>query len=87
MDRSLDCQEQYFRRESLLIHGAKKKRENIDEVITGILENEMKEKISVNEINRSHHLGKKHTESRPLPIILTFLGALSAMQCLNKKNF
>ena len=32
----------------------------------------MQEKLSVNGIDRSHRLGKKHTRSRPWPIIIKF---------------
>ena len=42
MDRILDCHEQYSRRNCLLIHYAKEKKEEYtDEVITEILEKKM----------------------------------------------
>ena len=37
-----------------------------------IFEKEMQGKVSVNDIDRSHRLGKKHTGSRPRPIIIKF---------------
>ena len=55
MDKSLDCHEQYSRRNCLLIHGVKEnKKEDTDEVVIEIFEKEMEEKISVNYIDRSH---------------------------------
>ena len=73
MDRSLDHREQYFRRTCLLIHDVKEnKKENTDEVVTEFFEKEVKEKLSVNDIDRSHRLGKKQTGSRPWPIIIKF---------------
>ena len=55
MDKSLDCHEQYSRRNCLLIHGVKEnKKEDTDEVVIEIFEKEMEEKIPVNYIDRSH---------------------------------
>ena len=59
MDRSLDRHEQYSRRNCLLIHGVKEnKKEDTDEVVIEFFEKEMKEKLSANDIDRSHRLGK-----------------------------
>ena len=60
MDRSLDRHEQYSRRNCLLIHGVKEsEKEDTDEVVIEFFEKEMKEKLSVNDIDRSHRLEKK----------------------------
>ena len=60
MDRSLDHHEQYFRRNCLLIHGVKEnEKEDTDEVVIEFFEKEMEEKLSANDIDRSHRLGKK----------------------------
>ena len=73
MDRSLDCHEQYSRRNCLLIHGVKEnEKEDTDEIVIEIFEKEMQEKVAVNDIDRSHRLCKKHTGSRPRPIIIIF---------------
>ena len=66
MDRSLDHHEQYSRRNCLLIHGVKEnEKEDTDEVVTEFFEKEMKEKVSANDIDRSHGLGKNQSGSRP----------------------
>ena len=73
VDRSLDCHEQYSRRNCLLIHGVKEnEKEDTDKVVIEFFEKEMKEKLSANDIDRSHRLGKKQTGSRPRPIIIKF---------------
>ena len=73
MDRSLDRHEQYSRRNCLLIHGVKEnEKEDTDEVVIEFFEKEMEEKLSANDIDRSHRLGKKQTGSRPRSIIITF---------------
>ena len=60
MDGSLDRHEQYSRRNCLLIYGVKKnKKEDTDEVIIEFFEKEMEEKLSANDIDRSHRLVKK----------------------------
>ena len=74
MDRILDRHEQYSRRNCLLIHYAKEnKEEYTDEVITEILEKKMEEKVLINDIDRSHQVGKKHTKSKSRLIISNFV--------------
>ena len=73
MDKSLDRHEQCSRRNCLLIHGLKEnEKEDTDEVVIESFEKVMKEKLSSNDIDRSHRLGKKHTGSRPRPVIIKF---------------
>ena len=52
VDRSLDCHEQYSRRNCLLIHGVKEnEKEDTDKVVIEFFEKEMKEKLSANDID------------------------------------
>ena len=61
MERSLDWDEQYSRRNCLLIHCVKEnEKEDTDEVVIEFFEKEMEEKLSANDIDRSHRLGKKN---------------------------
>ena len=56
-DRTLDRQEQYFRRNCLLIHGiVEENQENTDEVVINVLK-KMDEEIAHQDIDRSHRLG------------------------------
>ena len=69
----MDRHEQYSRRNCLLIHGVKvSEKEDTDEVVIEFFEKELKEKLSANDIDRSHRLGKDQTGSRPWPIIIKF---------------
>ena len=71
MDGSLDHDEQYSRRNYFLIHRLKEnEKEDTDEIVIEVFKKEMQEKVSVSDINRSYRLGKKHTGSRPWPIII-----------------
>ena len=47
-------------------------KKDTGEVVMEIFEKEMQGKVSVNDIDRSHRLGKKHTGSRPRPIVIKF---------------
>ena len=66
MGRCLNLYKQYSRRNCLLIHGVKEnEKEDTDEVVIEIFINEMEEKVSVNDIDRSHQLRTRHTRSKP----------------------
>ena len=57
-DRVLDLQEQYSRRNCLLIHGIdEENQENTNEVVIHILKKEIDEEIAHLDIDRSHRLG------------------------------
>ena len=73
-DRALDRQEQYSRRNYLLIHGIdEENQENTDEVVISVLKKEMDEEITHLDIDRSHRLGnRKLDKSKPRPIIIKF---------------
>ena len=73
-DRALDRQEQYSRRNCLLIHGIdEENQENTDEVVINVLKKEMDEEITHLDIDRSHCLGnRKFDTSKPRPIIIKF---------------
>ena len=73
-DRALDCQEQYSRRNCLLIHGTgKENQENTDEVVINVLKKGMDKEITHLDIGRSHCLGnRKINKSKPRPIIIKF---------------
>ena len=73
MNTGLDCHEQYSRRNCLLIHSVKEnEKEDTDEVVIEFFEKEMEEKLSANDIDRSHRLGKEQSGTRPRPIIIKF---------------
>ena len=58
MDVGLDRQEQYSRRNCLLIHGVDEvKGEDTDELSIKVIEEHMNQKIKPEDIDRSHRLG------------------------------
>ena len=70
-DRALDVQEQYFRRNCLLIPGiSKENQNNMNQVVINILKKKMYEEITHQDIDRSHRLGNQN-------LIRTSLGVLS----------
>ena len=69
----LDRQEQYSRRNYLLIHGfSESKIQNTDELVIDTIKEKMGEEIKKDEIDRSHRLGvlKNNGKSRPIIINL-----------------
>ena len=53
-DRALDGQEQYSRRNCLLIRIDEENQENTDEVVINVLKKEKDEEITHQDIDRSH---------------------------------
>ena len=70
----LDRQEQYSRRNCLLIHGLpESKNENTDELVIDAIKEKMGEEIEKNEIDRSHRLGAPKNNGKSRPIIIKFV--------------
>ena len=70
----LDRQEQYSRRNCLLIHGLpESKNENTDELVIDTIKEKMGEEIKKNEIDRSHRLGAPKNNGKSRPIIIKFV--------------
>ena len=71
---SLDRQEQYSRRNCLLIHGLpESKNENTDELVIDTIKEKMGEEIEKDEIDRSHRLGAPKNNGKSRPIIIKFV--------------
>ena len=70
----LDRQEQYSRRNCLLIHGLpESKNENTDELVIDTTKEKMGEEIEKNEIDRSHRLGAPKSDGKSRTIIIKFV--------------
>ena len=68
---SLDRQEQYSRRNCLLIHGLpESKKESADELVIDTIKEKMGEEID--EIDPSHRLGATKSNGKTRPIIIKF---------------
>lgn len=69
----LDEQEQYSRRNCLVVHGVSENdRENTNEVIMGIIKNNLNIDVRPGDLDRSHRLGAKGRGERPRGIIVKF---------------
>ena len=76
MDAIVDRQEQYSRRNCLLVHGIVEETvEDTDEKIINTLQQSMNETIKPEDIDRSHRLGKPKSSknAKPRPIIVKFV--------------
>ena len=64
VERTLDHQEQYSRRNCLLVHGVEEKNnEDTDQEIINIVKNDLGEEITIPDIDRTHHLGKRKLDN------------------------
>ena len=74
MDKKLDKQEQYSRRNCILIHGIpEKKGEDTDEAILKVIKEDVGESVDISDIDRSHRIGKFRSENpNPRPVIVKF---------------
>ena len=59
LKKKIDRQEQYSRRNCVLIHGIEENRdENTDELVNELVNEKLIEEISLHDIDRSHRLGR-----------------------------
>ena len=74
VDRTLDHQEQYSRRNCLLVHGVEEKyNEDTDQEIINIVKNDLGEETTIHDIDRTHRLGKLNLDNNvPRAIIVKF---------------
>ena len=74
VDKMLDRQEQYSKRNCLLVHRVKEKNnEDTDQEITKIVKNDLGEEITIHDTDRTHRLGKRKLDNNvSRPIIVKF---------------
>ena len=85
---SLDRQQQYSRRNCLLINGLlESKNENTNELVIDTIKEKMREEIEKVEIHRSHRLGAPKDNGKTRPIIMKFARYNTRCRIFkNKKN-
>ena len=89
MDAVADKQEQYSRRNCLLVHGIVEETvEDTDEKVINTLQQSMDETIKPEYIDRSHRLGKPKSSknAKPRPIILKFVRYSTRDRIYRKKK-
>ena len=69
-----DKQEQYSRRNCLLIQGIpENKNENTDVLAMEVIDTKMDKKIKANDIDKMHRIGKPKNNVKPRPVIIKFV--------------
>lgn len=72
MEEKIDDQENYSRRTCLLVHGIKEEtNEKTDEIVLKLCENNLKVPLALEQVERTHRLGKPAT-GKTRPIIVKF---------------
>lgn len=73
LEKIIDRQEQYSRRNCILIHGVKEEQnEDTDNVVVKIIKDNLEEDVPLTELDRSHRIGKKNSNGKARPIIVKF---------------
>ena len=74
IEKKMERQEQYSRRNSILIHGLKEeKSESTDDRILKLFREELNEKVLLTALDRTHRIRKnRDSSSKPRPVILKF---------------
>ena len=75
LERIVDIQEQYSRRNCLLLHGfAEGERENTDELVLETLNEKMHIYLTPSDSDRTHHIGQRKASSKkPRVVIIKFV--------------
>lgn len=75
LDKKVEKQEQYSRRNCVLIHGvAENEDENTDDLVLSILKDEMDTEMFTDDLDRTHRIGKTKNDSKHRrPIIVKFV--------------
>ena len=73
LEQIIDRQEQYSRRNCILIHGVKEEQnEDTDNVVVKLIKDNLEEDVDLTELDRSHRIGKKKANGKARPIIVKF---------------
>ena len=72
INRVIDKQEQYSRRNCVLLHGVKEENKDIDTIVTETLNEILQEKLTDIDIDRSHWIGRLKKGKQSRPIIIKF---------------
>ena len=73
LEKESDDQEQYSRRNCILVHGLEENKEEItDDLVASFIKDKMNIDLSVNDIDRSHRMGEQSPRKKR-PIIVRFV--------------
>ena len=70
VEQNVDRQEQYSRRNCLIIHRIKEERnENTDDIVLKFIQDDLQEEINIEDLDRTHRIGKVNNgKSRPITV-------------------
>ena len=83
---TLDAQEQYSRRNCLLLHGVSEAKVNTTDAVLDICNNKLGLTLSRDCIDRSHRLGREPSAAKPRPIILKLCSYETRRSIFTKKS-
>ena len=93
LDIKIDDQEQYSRRNCLMIHGiAENANEKTDDIVMDLLDNKLKAEIQKKDVSRTHRVGRKRNDRggnvnpKPRPIIVRFSSYRERKKAFDKKK-
>ena len=88
LEESIDQQEQYSRRNCLLIHGVEENsNEDTDKLALNIINNDLEIDLTETAIDRTHRIGDpKKKKKKVRPIIVTFVRCYDRKQVFSKKK-
>ena len=74
LKKEVDRQEQYSRRNCLLVHGVKEEQnEDTDKVVIKLIRDNLEEDISLEDLDRTHRIGSsRNSNGKTRPIIIKF---------------
>ena len=75
LEKKMERQEQYSRRNCILIHGLKEeKNESTDDRVLKLFREELNEDVLLADLDRTHRIGKKSdSSSKPRPVVKKFI--------------
>ena len=88
LEYEIEDQEQYSRRNCLLVHGVTEKpNEDVEKEVMEIFQEKLEAEVAQTDISRMHRLGKKRTdEDKPRPIIVRFLSYRQRKHVFDRKK-
>ena len=88
LEESIDAQQQYSRRNCLLLHGTEEnKGENTDNIVLEVLNDDMGLNVSNTALDRSHRISNPKTKKKSRPIIAKFVRYYDRRDVFMNKKF
>ena len=88
LDEKIDEQQQYSRRNCLLIHGIKEEKdEDVEKLVMDVVNTKLEAGLQDMEVSRTHRVGRKSIDKdKPRPIIVRFISYRQRKKVFNLKK-